>query len=288
MQENIRSPRSGGLGCLVLLMALAGCVIAIITIPETGWRVALVAAAAAILLMNKGFFILEPNEAAVLQFFGAYAGTVKTDGLGGLWWINPLYKVTKVSLRIQNFESAQLKVNDHEGNPIEIAAIVSFRLQDTAQATFAVSNYLGFLKFQTEAALRNLSTRYPYDAHQEGQRSLRSDTATIATELRKEVQDHLGGTGIEILDARISHLAYAPEIAAAMLQRQQASAMIAARQKIVEGAVGMVETALQLLAKNKIVDLDERQKAQMVGNLLVVLCGHTTPQPVISTGTTKP
>jgi regulator of protease activity HflC (stomatin/prohibitin superfamily) len=287
VQENIRTPRSGKLGCLALFLALAGCVTGFILVPETPLRAALVAAAVAVLFLNKGFFILEPNEAAVLQFFGAYAGTIKTDSNGGLWWVNPFYKVTKVSLRVQNFESTQLKVNDHEGNPIEIAAIVSYKLQDTAQATFAIRDISAFVKFQTEGALRNLATRYPYDAHQEGHRSLRGETANIAQELRKEIQDHLGGTGIEVVDARISHLAYAPEIAAAMLQRQQASAMIAARQKIVEGAVGMVETALQLLAKNKIVELDERQKAQMVGNLLVVLCGHTTPQPVINTGTTK-
>ena len=288
MQENIRSARSGKLGCFTLLLMLAGCIVAVVQIPEAGWRATFVGAGILVLFLNKGFFILEPNQAAVLQFFGAYAGTVKTDGMGGLWWINPFYKVTKVSLRVQNFESAQLKVNDHDGNPIEIAAIVSFKLQDTAQATFAINDFVAFVKFQTEGALRNLATRYPYDAHQDGQRSLRGDTSTIAQDLRKEIQDHLGGTGIEIVDARISHLAYAPEIASAMLQRQQAGAMIAARQKIVEGAVGMVETALQLLAKNKIVELDERQKAQMVGNLLVVLCGHVTPQPVLNAGTAKP
>ncbi|MBI3726111.1 SPFH domain-containing protein [bacterium] len=288
MKENIRTPHSGKLGCLLSFGVLGLCVAGVALVPEVPARVIFVAAGVLTLFLSSGTFTLDPNEAAVLQFFGAYAGTVKTDALGGLWWVNPLYKLTKVSLRVQNFESTQLKVNDHEGNPIEIAAIVSYKLEDTAQATFAISNSNAFVKFQTEAALRNLATRYPYDAHQEGQRSLRGDTSTIAQELRKEIQDHLGGTGIEVVDARISHLAYAPEIAAAMLQRQQASAMIAARQKIVEGAVGMVETALQLLAKNKIVELDDKQKAQMVGNLLVVLCSHAPPQPVLNAGTSKP
>jgi regulator of protease activity HflC (stomatin/prohibitin superfamily) len=288
MQEKPIAPKSGGLGCVVLLLVLAGCVWSFFHVYQTAPKALAVVCGLVTIFMATGFVTLNPNETAVLQFFGAYVGTMKTDCNGGLYWVGPLYSVSKVSLRIQNFESAQLKVNDHDGNPIELGAIVTFRLRDTAQAIFAVSDYTSYLKFQTEAALRNLATRYPYDAHQEGQRSLRGDTSVVAEELKKEVQDHVGGTGLEIVDARISHLAYAPEIAAAMLQRQQANAMIAARQRIVEGAVGMVETAVQMLDKHQIVTLDAKQKSQMVGNLLVVLCSHSTVQPVLNAGTAKP
>jgi regulator of protease activity HflC (stomatin/prohibitin superfamily) len=229
-----------------------------------------------------GLFMVNPNEARVLQLFGDYVGTVKTAGLR---WANPFYTKKRISLRVRNFESARLKVNDHEGNPIEIAAVVVWRVVDTAEAVFEVDDYQNFVKVQTEAAVRNLATNYKYDAHEEDQMSLRANTAEVAEHLKKEVQDRLSKAGVEVMEARISHLAYAPEIAQAMLQRQQAGAIIAARQRIVEGAVGMVEMALAMLSKREILELDNERKAAMVSNLLVVLCGERATQPVINTGT---
>jgi regulator of protease activity HflC (stomatin/prohibitin superfamily) len=234
------------------------------------------------LLLLVGLFVVNPNEARVLQLFGAYAGTVKTPGLR---WANPLYTKKRISLRVRNFESARLKVNDHEGNPIEIAAVVVWRVVDTAEAVFQVDDYQNFVKVQTESAVRNLATSYTYDTHDETQMSLRANTAEIAEHLKKEIQDRLATAGVEVMEARISHLAYAAEIAQAMLQRQQAGAIIAARQRIVEGAVGMVEMALEMLSKREIVEFDNERKAAMVSNLLVVLCGERATQPVINTGT---
>jgi len=234
------------------------------------------------ILMLRGFFMVAPNEAQVLQLFGSYGGTAKTPGLR---WANPFLTRKKISLRVRNFESSHLKVNDAEGNPIEIAAVVVWRVVETAEATFEVDNYENYVRVQSEAALRNAATSYPYDAHEEGVMSLRGSTATVADHLQKEVQQRLTKAGVEVIEARISHLAYAPEIAAAMLQRQQAGAIIAARQRIVEGAVGMVEMALQMLAHKGIVTLDEERKAAMVSNLLVVLCGERGAQPVLNTGT---
>jgi len=233
-------------------------------------------------LLLKGVFSVNPNEARVLQLFGAYAGTVKQPGLR---WANPFYTKKRVSLRIRNFESSRLKVNDLEGNPIEIAAVVVWRVVDTAEACFEVDDYNHYVHVQSEAALRNLSTSYPYDAHDDTHVSLRGHTSAVAEHLKREIQERLAKAGVEVLEARISHLAYAPEIAAAMLQRQQAGAIIAARSRIVEGAVGMVDMALELLSQKGIVQLDEERKAAMVSNLLVVLCGEKAAQPIVNTGT---
>jgi len=229
-----------------------------------------------------GVFVVNPNEGRVLQLFGDYVGTVKTPGLR---WANPFYSKKRISLRVRNFESTKLKVNDNEGNPIEIAAVVVWRVVDTAEAVFEVDDYQNFVKVQTEAAVRNLATSYKYDAHEEDQMSLRGNTAAVADHMKKEIQDRLSKAGVEVLEARISHLAYAPEIAQAMLQRQQAGAIIAARQRIVEGAVGMVEMALSMLSQREILELDNERKAAMVSNLLVVLCGERSTQPIINTGT---
>jgi regulator of protease activity HflC (stomatin/prohibitin superfamily) len=234
------------------------------------------------ILLLKGFFIVAPNEAKVLQLFGNYVGTCKVPGLR---WTNPFYSKTRVSLRVRNFESGQLKVNDSDGNPIEIAAVVVWRVVETAEAIFEVEDYENYVKVQSEAALRNAATNYQYDSHEEGAVSLRGSTAVVAEHLKKEVQQRLDKAGVEVLEARFSHLAYAPEIAAAMLQRQQAGAIIAARQKIVEGAVGMVEMALAQLSTKGIVHLDDERKAAMVSNLLVVLCGERAAQPIVNTGT---
>ena len=230
-----------------------------------------------------GLFIVNPNEAKVLQLFGRYVGTVKEPGLR---WANPFFSKKVISQRVRNFESSKLKVNEKEGSPIEIAAVVVWRVIDTAEAAFEVDDYENFVHVQSEAALRNLATQHPYDSHDvEGTISLRGNTAEIAQQLKAEVQDRLAKAGVEVLEARISHLAYAPEIAAAMLRRQQASAVVAARAKIVEGAVGMVEMALEMLASKQVIALDEERKAQMVSNLLVVLCGEHDAQPVVNTGT---
>jgi regulator of protease activity HflC (stomatin/prohibitin superfamily) len=229
-----------------------------------------------------GVFIVNPNEAKVLQFFGDYIGSAKTPGLR---WANPLYTKKRISLRVRNFESGKLKVNDNEGNPIEIAAVVVWQVVDSAEAVFQVDDYNNYVKVQSEAALRNLATSYTYDAHDEQQMSLRGNTAAVAEHLKREIQERLAKAGVEVLEARISHLAYAPEIAQAMLQRQQAGAIIAARQRIVEGAVGMVQMALDMLSHRAIVTLDDERKAAMVSNLLVVLCGERATQPIINTGT---
>jgi regulator of protease activity HflC (stomatin/prohibitin superfamily) len=230
-----------------------------------------------------GLFTVSPNEAKVLQLFGNYRGTVREPGLR---WVNPFFTKRGLSLRVRNFESERLKVNDLAGNPIEIAAVVVWKVIDTAEALFHVDNYDNFVHVQSESALRGMALSYPYDAHSEGEISLRSHTAEIAEHLKTEIQERLSQAGVEVLDARISHLAYAPEIAHAMLQRQQASAVIAARQKIVEGAVGMVEMALEMLSHHKIVELDNEKKAAMVSNLLVVLCSDRGTQPIVSAGKT--
>jgi regulator of protease activity HflC (stomatin/prohibitin superfamily) len=229
-----------------------------------------------------GLTIVNPNEARVVQLFGKYRGTIKEQGLR---WVNPLTLRRKVSLRVRNFESSKMKVNDHDGNPIDIAVVVVWRVVETAEAIFHVDDYEHFVHVQSESAVRNLATSYPYDAHVEGQMSLRMSSGEIAHKLREEIQERLAQAGVEVIEARISHLAYASEIASAMLRRQQASAIIAARQKIVEGAVGMVEMALDLLNAKKVVQLDEDRKAAMVSNLLVVLCGDREAQPVVNTGT---
>src|SRR6185503_8485021 len=229
-----------------------------------------------------GLSVVNPNESQVVQLFGSYTGTLRKPGF---WWVNPLSTRRKISVRIRNFESAKLKVNDHDGNPIEIASVVVWRVVDTAEAVFEVDSYENFVKVQTEAALRILASGHPYDAHNEGQMSLRSNITEVAELLKGEVQQRLSKAGVEVIEARISHLAYAPEIASAMLQRQQASAVVAARTKIVEGAVGMVEMALDALSKREVVELDNDRRSAMVSNLLVVLCSDRHAQPVVNTGT---
>jgi regulator of protease activity HflC (stomatin/prohibitin superfamily) len=229
-----------------------------------------------------GFFTLQPNEAAVIILFGEYKGTVKKAG----WhWANPFYTKRKISQRSRNLNGERLKVNDEMGNPIEIATVIVWRVQNTAEAIFDVENYTDYVRTQSESALRHLARLYPYDSSEEGQLSLRGSADEVSEALKNELQERLEKAGVIVEEARLSHLAYSPEIAAAMLQRQQASAIIAARQKIVEGAVGMVEMALNKLNENGIVELDEERKAAMVSNLLVVLCGERSTQPVINTGT---
>ena len=228
-----------------------------------------------------GFFMVHPNEAKVLQLFGSYSGTAKEPGLR---WSNPFYAKTKVSSRVRNFESSQLKVNDSQGSPIEIAAVVVWKVFDTAEAMFEVDDYEQFVQIQSESALRNLTTAYPYESNENESVALRSHPAEIASALRDEIQDRLEKAGVSVIEARISHLAYAPEIANAMLRRQQATAVIAARTQIVAGAVGMVKMALEQLSAESIVELDEERKAAMVSNLLTVLCSEEAAQPVLNTG----
>ena len=233
--------------------------------------------------LMAGLFIVNPNQARVLQLFGSYAGTAK---VAGLRWVNPFYSKKLISLRVRSFESSHLKVNDKDGNPIELGAVVVWKVVDTAEATFEVDNYEAYVRVQSESALRNAATSYPYDSHDEPDViSLRGSTAVVAEHLKQEMQQRLQKAGVEVIETRISHLAYAPEIAAAMLQRQQAGAIIAARTRIVEGAVGMVEMALASLSAKGVVHLDEERKAAMVSNLLVVLCGEKAAQPVVNAGT---
>ena len=286
IRERASSTLSGWLVLPILIVGNAAAVWQFITVarlhsgplPILGWALVI----AAVVLLWVGFFIVNPNEAKVLTLFGHYSGSVKRDGFH---WANPLFTKRRLSLKIRNFESSKIKVNDSEGNPVEIAAVVVWRVTDTAEAMFEVDNYEHYVKVQSEAAVRNLATQYPYDAYVEGHKSLRGNTGEVAEQLKVEVQARLAKAGVEVLEARINHLAYAPEIAAAMLQRQQAGAIIAARQRIVEGAVGMVEMALNMLAQSDNVSLDNERKAAMVSNLLVVLCGDRNTQPVINTGT---
>jgi regulator of protease activity HflC (stomatin/prohibitin superfamily) len=242
------------------------------------WVIVLVVAGACLF----GLTVVNPNQAKVIQLFGTYKGSLKEQGL---WWVNPLTTRRRVSLRIRNFESSKLKVNDQDGNPIEIAAVVVWRVIDSAEAMFMVDDYEHFVHVQSESALRNLATSYPYDSHGDAKMSLRMSVAEIAHKLRDEIQERLEKAGVNVIEARITHLAYAAEIASAMLRRQQAQAIIAARQKIVEGAVGMVEMALEQLSAKKVVELDEERKASMVSNLLVVLCSDRDAQPIVNAGT---
>ena len=249
---------------------------------HTAWIISALVALAVQMVLAAGLFVVNPNEAKVLQLFGKYVGTARQPGLR---FANPFFTKRRVSMRVRNFESARLKVNDLDGNPIEIAAVVVWRVVDTAEAIFEVDDYENYVHVQSESALRNMVTSYPYDVHDDAQLSLRGHTQAIADHLRKEIQERLSKAGVEVIEARISHLAYASEIAAAMLQRQQAGAIIAARQRIVDGAVGMVEMALDRLARNNVVELDEERKAAMVSNLLVVLCSERSTQPIVNTGT---
>jgi regulator of protease activity HflC (stomatin/prohibitin superfamily) len=243
-----------------------------------GWLVLIIVAG----ISYVGLTVVNPNEAKVITLFGVYKGSIKT---AGFWWVNPLTHRRRLSQRVRNFESQKLKVNDHDGNPIEIAAVVVWRIVETFEAAFNVDDYENFVHVQTEAAVRILATTYSYDAHEDGKLSLRSSVAEISERLRHEIQERLAQAGIDVIEARISHLAYAPEIAGAMLRRQQATAVIAARTRIVEGAVGMVEMALAEISRKGVVTLDEERKATMVSNLLVVLCSERGVEPVVNTGT---
>ncbi len=279
---------TAGSGGLMVLLLLAVIPLDIWWLVHAGQQGAAPQVVGAVLVLAldalgwAGLTVVNPNEARVLVLFGRYDGTLRREGF---FWVNPFTTRRRVSLRVRNFESAKLKVNDHDGNPIEIAAIVVWKVVDTAEAIFHVDNYDNFLKVQTESAVRNLASSYPYDTHQDTVMSLRGNTTEIATEMKREIQERLTQAGIEVIEARISHLAYAPEIAGAMLRRQQASAVIAARAQIVAGAVGMVEMALHELADKRVIDLDEERKASMVSNLLVVLCSEHGTQPVVNTGT---
>ena len=237
--------------------------------------------AVVLLICFAGFFMVHPNQARVLTLFGTYVGSARDTGLR---WANPFYAKKAVSLRVRNFDCDPLKVNDSSGNPIEIAAVVVWKVVDSAEASFEVDDYISFVKIQTEAALRNLATSYPYESHSDDQIALRSNQQEIAEQLKMEVQDRLEKAGVEVIEARISHLAYAQEIASAMLKRQQAQAIVAARRTIVDGAVGMVKLALDELKEQDVIDLDDERKASMVSNLLVVLCAQENAQPVLNTG----
>jgi len=267
---------------LVVTVVLVYFLIAGIRAEDLVLVIGYVIALAAVIFLFFGLFVVNPNEGKVLQLFGSYVGTVKDPGLR---WANPFYTKKRISLRVRNFETSKMKVNDSRGNPIEIAAVVVWKVADTAEAIFEVDDYVNYVHVQSEAATRNLTSQYAYDAFEEGERSLVGDIAEISEKLKHENQDRLGKAGIKIIETRISHLAYSPEIAQAMLRRQQAHAIIAARRKIVEGAVGMVEHALEELSRKKILELDEERKATMVSNLLVVLCSETETKPVINTGT---
>jgi len=281
MKELKLSVGSGGGMLVFLLLAMVGgvalCATKLVVLVLLGVLV-LVAALFALF----GLFVVNPNEGRVLQLFGRYVGTTREEGLR---WANPLMSKRKVSLRVRSFETAKIKVNDIEGNPIEIGAIVVWRVTDTAEASFVVDDFVQFVHVQAESAVRNLATRHPYDAHDDQHMSLRGHTDAIAKQLQAEIQERVAGAGVEITEARIAHLAYAPEIAQAMLQRQQAGAIIAARTRIVEGAVSMVQMALDRLAKDNIVELDTDPKAAMAPNPPVGLCGEPGPQPVVNTGT---
>ncbi len=284
IREQVRKVSSGYLMLVVLLVAQFATAywiyraVVVMSIPQL---VAAVLAAVIVLIMWAGLFMIHPNEAKVLQLFGSYVGTAHEPGLK---WANPFYQKTAVSTRVRNFESGKLKVNDSNGSPIEIAAVVVWKVVDTAEALFEVDDYEEFVQIQSESALRNLSTTFPYEPHEGEGLALRSNPVEIALALRKEIQDRLETAGVTVIEARISHLAYAPEIANAMLRRQQASAIIAARRQIVLGAVGMVEMALDELRQNQVIELDEERKAAMVSNLLVVLCGEEGAHPVLNTG----
>ena len=234
-----------------------------------------------LLVCFAGFFMVHPNQARVLTLFGTYVGSARETGLR---WANPFYAKKAVSLRVRNFDCDPLKVNDSSGNPIEIAAVVVWKVVDSAEASFEVDDYISFVKIQTEAALRNLATSYPYESHAEDQIALRSAPQAVAEQLKMEVQDRLEKAGVEVIEARISHLAYAQEIASAMLKRQQAQAIVAARRTIVDGAVGMVKMALDELRDQDVIELDDDRKTAMVSNLLVVLCAQENAQPVLNTG----
>ena len=283
-REFQKNATSGALAVLLLLAAtaaLAALLFRTMAAGEPERMPFFVLAVPLLVLLWRGLFIVQPNQGKALQLFGRYAGTVRNQGL---WWANPFYTKRAISLRVRNFETAKLKVNDHNSNPIEIGAVVVWQVTDTAEALFEVDNYEDYVKVQSESALRGLANQYPYDSHVAGTMSLSTNTQQVAEKLQGEIQERLAKAGVKVIESRISHLAYAPEIAGVMLRRQQASAVIAARQMIVDGAVGMVESALAQLSQKQIVHLDEERKAAMVSNLLVVLCSEQGTQPVVNTG----
>ncbi|AYN43626.1 SPFH domain-containing protein [Streptomyces dangxiongensis] len=269
-----------GLGAAVALFAASGAT------SSAGTRGGLVTAGILVLLAAlvaiRGLNTVEPGQARVVQLFGRYRGTIRQDGLR---WVNPFTSRIRISTRVRNHETAVLKVNDAYGNPIELAAVVVWKVQDTAQATFEVDDFAEFVATQTETAVRHIAIEYPYDAHEEDGLSLRGNAEEITEKLAVELQARVEAAGVKVIESRFTHLAYAPEIASAMLQRQQAGAVVAARRQIVDGAVGMVEAALARIAEADIVELDDERKAAMVSNLMVVLCGDRAPQPVLNTGT---
>ncbi|MFI2202147.1 SPFH domain-containing protein [Streptomyces sp. NPDC020192] len=269
-----------GLGATVALLATAAAVSA--AGAKAGLIVAGIVVFLAAVISLRGLNTVAPGEARVVQLFGRYRGTIRQDGLR---WVNPFTSRTRISTRVRNHETAVLKVNDAYGNPIELAAVVVWKVQDTARATFEVDDFAEFVATQTETAVRHIAIEYPYDAHDEGGLSLRGNAEEITEKLAVELQARVEAAGVRIVESRFTHLAYAPEIASAMLQRQQAGAVVAARRQIVDGAVGMVEAALGRIAEADIVVLDEERKAAMVSNLMVVLCGDRAPQPVLNTGT---
>jgi regulator of protease activity HflC (stomatin/prohibitin superfamily) len=284
MKENPNRSLAGIPVLLGLIAALVVCALGMaagVRAQSPGMLFGFLATGLVLVIALPGFYMVEPNQAAVLGLFGKYIGTVKDSGLR---WNNPFFSKRKLSLRVRNFESSKLKVNDLEGNPIEIAAVVVWQVVDSAEAVFNVDDFESFVHIQSEAALRAMATSYPYDQHEDGKVSLRSHAAEISKHLTEEIQERLAAAGIRVVEARISHLAYAPEIAQAMLQRQQATAIIAARTRIVEGAVSMVEMALAELSKRNVVELDPERRAAMVSNLLVVLCGERGTQPVVNAG----
>lgn len=282
IEEKQASTYSGYLAIPVLLALTLVTPVAVAVLPVL-LKIPMIIFGLVVLVFWIGFFMVAPNQGRVLQLFGKYVGSERNEGLR---WANPLYMKAKVSLRVRNFESGTLKVNDSSGNPIDIAAVVVWKVVDTAEALFEVDDYENYVQIQSEAALRNLATTHPYDSHDDDGTDfcLRSNPEEVADLLKTEVQNRLSKAGVEVIEARISHLAYAPEIASAMLQRQQASAIVAARKKIVEGAVGMVDLALEELSQKQVVDLDEERKAAMVSNLLVVLCGESAASPVVNAG----
>jgi regulator of protease activity HflC (stomatin/prohibitin superfamily) len=277
-------------GFLVLLVALVAEVVLVVVAQDLQGRSQTDATAigftifglvAVPLVAFAGFTVLSPNESRVIQFFGRYIGTIDR---AGFHWTTPFTTKRQVSLRVRNFESQRLKVSDADGNPVEIAAVVVYRVTDAAKAVFAVDDYVQYVVIQAEAAVRHLATSHPYESHEDSRISLR-EGPQVSAELTAELRERVERAGVEVVESRITHLAYAPEIAQVMLQRQQANAVVAARSRIVEGAVGMVQMALDRLREQGVVELDEERKAQMVSNLLVVLCGDRATQPVVNTGT---
>jgi len=285
-RETVSKPASGGVMLLLVIVLFIFSLFVLISGARQDAAATAIAGAVGMLValfLSAGLFIVQPNQAAVLVFFGRYVGSAKTNGF---FWVNPFTVRKPISLRARNLNGQKLKVNDRAGNPIEIAAVVVWQVENTAQAQFDVDDYEGYVTTQSESAVRHLATSYRYDVPDDSNEpSLRGAIDVVSAQLERELGERLSRAGVKVVEARLSHLAYAPEIAGAMLQRQQADAIIAARAKIVEGAVSMVDDALKRLSDAKVVELDDERKAHMVSNLLVVLCGHADAQPVVNAGT---